>query len=225
MAERLRPLVGTTGLLGRSVEVALPDEPDAAGVRDGLGPAPAGRSQRGWWLETMVAGAPLDVWGEQPDRAVRRLHEHDEVLAGLRRAAVRRSDARWAAALLAVGVEPRLVGVLPAAERERTVLDLLGRTERAGLGPLLDVVPGPWTAAFSEAVVDDLSRRTFPGGHLDDLALLADRLHPAARPRLEHWLSRIPAKTPSDKALARNVRNLVQLQSLRETISEAFDVQ
>jgi hypothetical protein len=225
MAERLRPLVTVTGLLGRSVEVALPDEPDAAGVRDGLGPAPTGRSQRGWWLETIVAGAPFEVWGQDAERAVRRLQDNEDVLAGLRRAAVRRSDAAWAAALLSAGVEPQLVGVLPPDEREKTVLSVLDRTERAGLGPLLDAVPGPWTAAFSSGVVDDLAGRTFPGGHLDDLALLADRLHPAARPRLEHWLARIPDKAPSEKALARNVRNLLQLQSLRETISEAFDDQ
>lgn len=219
MAERLRPLLHTTGLLGRGLEVALPDDPDPAAVRDGLGKPPAGRARRGWWLERIVAGAPFEVWGEDPGRVVRRLSQ-DDALAGLRRAAVRRHDAAWAEALLSTRPDPDLLHLLPAGRREQVVLGLLGATDRALLGPLLAAVPGPWSPDLSEAVVADLARRKHPYGHLDDLPL--SRLHLAARPRLERWQARIPESSPTDKALRRSVRNLVQLHSLRETISEAF---
>lgn len=219
MAGRLRPLLRTSGLLGRTLEVALPDDPDPDGVRDGLGKPPPGRSSRGWWLERIVAGAPLDVWGDNPDKVVRKV-DADDALKGLRRAAVRRHDVAWAEALLPRHPDPELVQVLPATRREQVVLSLLGQTDRPQLGRLLAAVPGPWSRELSEAVVTDLAGRKHPYGSLEDLPL--SRLHPLARSRLERWLARIPDKSPVDKALRRSVRNLVQLHSLRDTISEAF---
>ncbi|WP_034723140.1 DUF5691 domain-containing protein, partial [Intrasporangium chromatireducens] len=50
MADRLRPLLHQRGVRKRGLEVSLPDEPDAAGWRDGLTAPPRGRSARGWWL-------------------------------------------------------------------------------------------------------------------------------------------------------------------------------
>lgn len=229
MEQRLRPLVQHKGLLGRTFEVLLPEDPDGPGIRDGLGKATAGRSARGWWLERIVAGAPFDVWGDDPARVVGKVEA--DVRAGLRRAAVRRQDANWARALLQLGPDPHLLAVLPAAEREQLTAGLLGRTDRAVLPELLAAVPAPWSPEFSELVVADLSRRQhtgaaqqqarLPGGYIEDLGL-GTRLDPAVRPLLERWLARIPGKTPADQALARSVRQLVQLHALRDTISEAF---
>lgn len=229
MEQRLRPLLQHKGLLGRTLEVLLPEDPDGPGIRDGLGKATAGRSARGWWLERIVAGAPFDVWGDDPDRVVGKVD--GDVRAGLRRAALRRQDAAWARALLQLGPDPQLLAVLPPAEREQLTAGLLGQTDRAALSELLAAVPAPWSAGFSELVVADLSRRQhtgtaqqkarLPGGYIEDLAL-GTRLDPSVRPLLERWLARIPDKTPADQALARSVRQLVQLHALRETISEAF---
>lgn len=127
MAERLRPLIASTGRLRRQLEVRLPDDPDPAGRRDGLGKPPAGRSARGWWLARIVAGAPYDVWEAPPEKVVPRIHDPD-VLAGLRRAAVMRRDPDWARALLEQTVDTELLAVLPPAERETRAIDQLGRT-------------------------------------------------------------------------------------------------
>lgn len=215
---RLRALVHHKGLLGRSLEVLLPEDPDGPGIRDGLGKQPAGRSARGWWLERIVAGAPLDVWGEDPARVVGKVGS--DVRAGLRRAVVRRQDVAWARALLQLGPDPELLGVLPADERERAAAGVLRHLDRHALAAFLARLPAPWSPALSEAVVADLSRRPAVG-YLDDLAL-GERLHPAVLPLLQRWLPRIPDKTPTDKALARSVRHLVQLHTLRHAISEAF---
>ena len=95
MAERLRPLIQPKGVLKRSLEMALPDPPDAAGVRDGLGKPPGRRSVRGWWLERICAGAPLDVWtdaaGWDPATIVSRLSDAD-ALSGIRQAVRLRRD-------------------------------------------------------------------------------------------------------------------------------------
>ena len=45
MADRLRPLLSTHGTLRKHLEVELPDDPDAAGVRDGLPTPGPGVSQ------------------------------------------------------------------------------------------------------------------------------------------------------------------------------------
>jgi hypothetical protein len=126
MAGRLRPLIREAGLLRRHLEVRLPEDPDAAGRRDGLVRPPAGRSARGWWLERIVAGAPFDAWGGPAEKVVPRIGDPD-VLAGLRRAAAARRTPDWARALLDHGSAPELLAVLPPEEREARVLDELGR--------------------------------------------------------------------------------------------------
>ena len=62
MADRLRPLLTVTGTLRKRLEVGLPDDPDASGVRDGLVEPPRNVSRRAFWLRQIVAGAPLSVW-------------------------------------------------------------------------------------------------------------------------------------------------------------------
>ena len=68
-------LVSTSGPLRRSVSVADPDDPDEAGVRDGLRPPPKGVSRRGYHWRVIMAGAPLDTWtvatGLRPDQLFR----------------------------------------------------------------------------------------------------------------------------------------------------------
>src|SRR3954470_19783928 len=115
MADRLRPLVRRTGLLGRGLEVVLPGEPDPSGVRDALGKPPPRRSARGWWLEQICAGAPLGIWvelaGAEPPAVVKRLTDAQatDALAGIRRAVRARRDPEWAAALLERGWDPTIV--------------------------------------------------------------------------------------------------------------------
>ncbi len=58
MADRLRPLLTVHGTLRKHLEVGLPDDPDAAGIRDGLVDPGPGFSKRNRWLQQIVSGAP-----------------------------------------------------------------------------------------------------------------------------------------------------------------------
>ncbi|MFN2320422.1 MAG: DUF5691 domain-containing protein, partial [Dermatophilaceae bacterium] len=164
MGERLRPLVSvTTRLFRRKVTVLLPDPPDPAGVRDGLGKPPRGRSVRGHHLTEIIAGAPLALWREltglEPEAILAGLDLSDDVIPGLRRAAAGQRDPVWARALIEhSGIHPALLDVLDPADAERFVTDRL-RGANAQEGALvLERVPGPWGPALSEAAVDHLGR-------------------------------------------------------------------
>ncbi|WP_109507783.1 DUF5691 domain-containing protein [Nocardioides speluncae] len=220
MAARLRPLIQATGLLKRDLEIGLPGEPDATGVRDGLGRPPGGRSKRGWWLEQIVAGAPLEVWAELsrggPSAVVSRITDA-EVLRGLHRAVLARRDDTWAKALLERSWDGQLLALLPQPERERLARAQLstGRGLRQ-LGIVLTAVPQPWGSRFSVAVVDRLAdddQADMAFRHLFDE--LAAGLHPDALARLEQWRQR-------PNGIPRPAASLLKFRSLKRSITEAF---
>ncbi|WP_345264318.1 DUF5691 domain-containing protein [Nocardioides nanhaiensis] len=226
MAQRLRPLLGETGLLRRQLEVRLPDDPDAAGRRDGLTAPPRGVSARGWWLQRIVAGAPFGAWDAPAVRTVLRLRDEDAI-AGLRRAAIARKDAEWARALLDRGPDPRqpttpeLLGILPAPEREGRVLAALPTTAPTALQPLLGVLPPAWSPRVSAAVVDRLAalKPEQVGPALEALVpRLVRGLHLDSAPALERWRARAQLLPHHDS----RIRSLIQSRTLRATISEAF---
>lgn len=226
MAGRLRPLVGETGLVRRQLEVRLPDDPDAAGRRDGLTAPPRGVSARGWWLQRIVAGAPFEAWAAPAARTVQRLRDED-ALVGLRRAAIARQDADWARALLDRGPDPRqptaaeLLGVVPPPERETRVLAALPATAPTALEPLLGVLPPGWSPQVSAAVVDRLAalRPEHVGPALESLMpRLVRGLHLDSAPALERWRTRAQLLPHHDS----RIRSLIQSRTLRATISEAF---
>jgi uncharacterized protein DUF5691 len=221
MAERLRPLISEAGLLRRHLEVRLPEDPDAAGRRDGLGKPPPGRSARGWWLEQIAAGAPFDVWDGPAEKVVPRIKDAD-VLAGLRRAAAIRRSADWARALLDLGSETSLLAVLPAAEREARILDELERTPAARAPALLADLPEPWSPQSSAAVVRRLNRfKAEEIGQLLEALIptLARGLHPDAVPALQRWREQHQLPRGYDARIG----SLIQSRTLRQTISEAFE--
>ncbi|GAA6525552.1 DUF5691 domain-containing protein [Intrasporangium sp. DVR] len=222
MAARLRPLIDVRGARRRTVEVALPDQPDAAGARDGLRKPPPRRSARGWWLERIVAGAPLAVWeaatGWDPATIVSRLSDED-VLSGIRHAARLRKDPVWAAALLGRAWDPALVPALPPQDREAAVLARLSADPKASPAALLGSVPAPWSVEFSLAALTSLGAAKAPGPALAQaMPHLLTGLHRDALPALEAWL----ATARQDSSLATNLRTLLQFHSVKRSISEAF---
>jgi hypothetical protein len=220
MAARLRPLIHEAGLLRKTIEVDLPDQPDAAGVRDGLGKAPAGRSARGWWLERIVAAAPFEVWPGEAGHVVARLHDMD-ALAGLRQAALRRGDVLWARALLQHSFDVSLLSVLPRADREEVVRDRLRVAKSLpDVAAMLSTLPGGWSPQLSAAVIDRITHDKQQLLHLGYvLPLLADGLHPDAIPALQRWRERTPdLSSQVDRAVGR----LIQTHSIHRTITEAF---
>lgn len=220
MAARLRPLILEAGLLRKTIEVDLPEEPDAAGVRDGLGKAPSGRSARGWWLERIVAAAPFAVWPGDAAHVVARLHDKD-VLAGLRIAARTRGDVPWARALLEHTFDVVLLAVLPRADREEVVHDRLRVAKGLpDVAAMLSTMPGGWSPQLSAAVIDRITHDKQQLLHLGYvLPLLADGLHPDAIPALQRWRERT---TDLSAQVDRAVGRLIQTHSIHRTITEAF---
>lgn len=224
MTARLRPLVESKGRIKRHLDVTLPDDPDPAGQRDGLGKPPPGRSARGWWLEQLAAGATLEVWtdasGVGPAATLQRLSDED-ALRGIRRAASARRDGEWALALLERTWDPTLVEALPRPDRERLVLARLGEAKRPAheVVSLLAAVAAPWSADFSDRLIGRLRAAKTPALVVGQaMPHLVAGLHASALPALEDWL----VHARDDSALTTHLRNLLQFHTVKRSISEAF---
>ena len=223
MGERLRPLIAVSSRLLRTrVSVLLPDPPDPAGVRDGLGKAPRGRSARGHHLTEIVAGAPLGIWREvtrlEPAKVVTALEDTDDVLPGLWRAAAAQRDPLWARALLDHGpLHPALLAVLDPREAEQLVGERLrGASAREGT-LVLEQIPGPWGPGLSGAALDLIERIRPVESAATTITAIGARLHPEVLPALRATVERMPFGAARDRA-----SRVVTLATLRQSISEAF---
>ncbi|MBO9524324.1 MAG: hypothetical protein J7518_22530 [Nocardioidaceae bacterium] len=217
----LAPLVSTSGLLKKKVHVELPADPDAAAVRDGLGKALRGRSQRGLWLERLAAGAPLETWttatGLDPAAVVAGLDDAD-ALRGLVTAAVERADPVWAAALSDRFWDPQLLGCLPVDQRVARVRRRIEQAKSlAEITGAAAVVPGPWPEELSRAVLQRLGKVEWTAYQLADVTfVLATGLPPSAAPAIRKLAESAEAK-PSDP-----LYRLAQYLTLVPTIRESF---
>jgi uncharacterized protein DUF5691 len=185
---------------GDHLAVRLPEACDQEMRRDGIAPRPPARTgERAWWLEEILARAPLSVW-PSPAELLSRLPGNEFAVTihrGLSRAAARYRDPVWAEALLAVS------GAAAADVRDRDIVaslypllspeEILARASRVlrtgavnALGPLLEHVAGPWPLELSRMVLDgfaEFARRSRVRGDLYHLARLAAlRLPVAAAP-------------------------------------------
>lgn len=229
LAERLRPLVSRHGVLRTTLEIDLPDQPDPAGVRDGLTAPTAGRSARAWWLHRIVAGAPLSVWPElartDPTGVARLTRPNETVRAALIEAAVGRADVDWCRALLTAGWAPQLAATLPPAEQQAAWVERLRAGSIAESAHQLSQVAPPWDAGLSTAVVAAL-RRDPAAGHA--VRLLRDHLglavHASAVPALQRLAE--DATAADHPTLLRDLqavlRDTRQFHTLHRSISEAF---
>ncbi|MBE7217951.1 MAG: hypothetical protein INR64_05725 [Caulobacteraceae bacterium] len=151
MTTRATPLLAFKkgGLLSRAaLEVTLPDAPDAAALRDGLDPKPAGAyrtfGEKAALLAQTLAAVPLPYWqqtfGQEPAALLKALEKSEfaeAVGCGWAVAALRQRDAAWAQALLdaqtatpvpAGSVQPAdLACLLPEAARIARCGDTLRR--------------------------------------------------------------------------------------------------
>ena len=224
MADRLRPLVQAKGRLRRTLEVELPLEPDAAGVRDGLTRPKRVGSVRGWWLQRLTAGAPLEVWtdatGSDPATTWRLLSQQDakDVKVGIVEAVLARGDAEWAAALVGEVWHPRLLALLPAEVLESTATRQLAvAATYEQLMAVVAAVPAPWGPAFSRAVLKRLAAEPDPMVLVSRLTTqLATGLDPATRPTLEKWQATL---APGARE---RVARISQYLALVPEIPEAF---
>jgi hypothetical protein len=101
MAARATACVGV-GEGGR-IEIRPPEQCDRDLRRDGVAARPpAGMGERAWWLEEIVARAPLRIWPEPHEFLAREVSEGwaGTLRRGLARAAAIQQDGAWAAALV-----------------------------------------------------------------------------------------------------------------------------
>ncbi|MDR7161539.1 DUF5691 domain-containing protein [Arthrobacter sp. BE255] len=225
MAARLLPLLRVKGVLRKQFEIDLPPGPDAAALRDGIAPDPrTGEPDRLGRLDAVVRGAPLDVWtavsGRGPAATVALLKGETRVLETILTTAAQRADLDWVRALLEVRTDLRLLNILPPDERE----DTLVRHIRAGTSnpfalaaPLRDL-PQPWGPGLADAVLGQIAAKN--GGQL--AALLADILPAALPPEAAGQARRLLERSDDDAARRRVLRDAVQYQSFRQSLTEAF---
>jgi hypothetical protein len=225
MADRLRPLVPTSGRFRKKLEVALPGEPDAVARRDGIvDDGAAGRTgQRAWWLIQMVAAAPLALWERElglPPADLLRLSSQPELRHGWSQAAIRQRDVAWAWKLLHArndGSNAALLSVLPPDRAQAALADLLRTCSDAPLPMALAAVPGPWSRSLTQAVLDRLratKRKEAVRLALPSLAAA----HTAMGTAVDQFLADLEA----DHDHPRDLRQLAHTLSIRRTISEAF---
>jgi hypothetical protein len=175
MIERARPLV-TMGrrLLGRGLDVKLPEGCDREMQRDGIDPKaprfgkPLG--ERAWLLQQILGLTPPGFWEtalqSEPRELVqmaRRTEWERPLLEGWADAASRHRNIRWGEAILDVRTAPDavmlgLVQALPAERREALVFRLLESRDGRLRGDhpallVLDECSHQWSADLTRAVL------------------------------------------------------------------------
>ncbi|MCU1433690.1 MAG: hypothetical protein JWR71_415 [Pseudarthrobacter sp.] len=225
MAARLAPLLQVKGLLRRQFAIDLPPDPDPAAVRDGMAPSPrTGEPDRLGRLDTIIRGAPLDVWtavtGRNPAATLAMLEREPRVVEAIFTAAARRSDAEWARALLDLRADARLLACLPAAEQEPALLRHVhgGTLQPVALAGLLRDMPRPWGLPLGTAVVGLLAAKD--GGYLAEL--VAPFLPLALPSDAAEQCHRLLQRSDDDAVRRRVFRDVVQYQSFRQSLTEAF---
>jgi hypothetical protein len=225
MAARLQPLLRVKGLLRKQFEIDLPPDPDPAALRDGVAAAPrTGEPDRLGRLDTIIRGAPLDVWttvtGRSTAATLAMLDGEPRVMETIIATAAVRADPEWVRALLEIRTDARLLGCLPAADREHALLRHIrtGAVQPMTLVPLLRDLPRPWGSPLANAVIELLAAKD--GGHL---AMMLSAFLPMALPPDTADQCRRLLQRSDDGAPGRRVfRDVVQYQSFRQSLTEAF---
>ena len=220
MRERLAPLLRPAGLL-RSMAVELPDLPTDDELADATEDPPAHGSVREWWLDQLIAGAPLDVWPAPPEAVVKALVREGTRATALATAVSRQRDRAWAGALLQAGLHsPALFEIADLTVAEAVLSRAI---EGSGPAAAIRAVPGPWSTATSRAVVAALARRkpsTLPA-LLDAAAVdLGARLDAGAARDVERWRARVDAD--EHRRIVAALGTILHVLSIRSELREVF---
>lgn len=225
MAARLRPLLRIKGVLRKQFEIDMPAEPDAAALRDGIAPDPrSGEPDRLGRLDAIIRGAPLDIWttvaGRNQAATLALLEGETRVVNTILATAALRADLDWVRALFDVRKDVRLLNCLPDDERELLLVRHIrgGGVNPFALVPLLRDMPRPWGPALAEEILTLITAKN--GGQLATMlaAFLPMALPLDAADRCRRLLERSDDDVPRRRVL----RDVVQYQSFRQSLTEAF---
>ncbi|MFC5819810.1 DUF5691 domain-containing protein [Nonomuraea harbinensis] len=190
MAERARACLTVTPA---AILVEPPAGCDGVMERDGIrAKPPRGFGERAWWLQQVIARAPLTMWGEPPESLLaRRIPEWDgEVKAGWVRAAVLQRDPAWARAMFAWDPIADLLEALgPDEQQELAAGFTLGHDLDSQLIMVLGGVSPYWREPLASAVLHKIVKvAASQPWNLDELVRLAgERLDPGLAPLAESY--------------------------------------
>jgi hypothetical protein len=170
MTERARALVRVQRRPRARLEAQLPEALDMATARDiVVVKPPRGTGERAWWLRQILAATPPVLWERELEREPAELvrlgvadNLAEAVHAGWSEAAARQRAAEWAAALLPITWDARLIAAVPPEVAEEHIRNTLDATPAYAA---LQELRRPWG--------HELSRELVRRGHLDRTTALA----------------------------------------------------
>ncbi|WP_327105203.1 DUF5691 domain-containing protein [Nonomuraea glycinis] len=182
MAERARTCL-TVG--PATITVEAPSSCDKAMERDGIRPkTPRGVGERAWWLQQVIARAPLQMWGVPPGEMLRKkiLDWDSEVKTAWVRAAVLQREPEWARAMFAWDPISDLLEALGPEEQQALAADFTKeRDPDSQLIMVLGGVSPRWQETLATAVLRKIIQMaTTQPWNLGELVTLAgERIDPA----------------------------------------------
>lgn len=183
---------------GTTLVVRPPERCDSAMERDGIrAKPPHGTGERAWWLQQVIARAPLGSWST--DLLRMKIPEWDsEVKLGWVRAAVLQRDPVWARAMFAWDPISDLLVALPPAEQQDLAAQFVKKHDLdSQLIMVLGGVSAPWGRDLAAAVLQKILE--VQPWNLGELAKLAgERIDPG----LHHQAARFSPEPPIQEVAA-----------------------
>ncbi|MFC4009844.1 DUF5691 domain-containing protein [Nonomuraea purpurea] len=190
MAERARACVS---LDGGVIVVEAPQECDKAMERDGIrAKPPRGIGERAWWLQQVIARAPLTIW-ERPPRTLLQMKIPDwdvEVKTAWVRAAVLQRDPEWARAMFGWDPIADLLEALPPGEQQELAAGFVKKHDvDSQLIMVLGGVSSPWHEGLATAVLHKIVKvaATQPWNLGELVKLAGEHIDPALFPLAESY--------------------------------------
>ncbi|WP_223166360.1 DUF5691 domain-containing protein [Nonomuraea sp. SYSU D8015] len=190
MAERVRACVAVAGDV---IAIEAPRECDKAMERDGIRPKPPrGIGERAWWLQQVIARAPLAVWGRPPAALLRmRIPDWDaDVKTAWVRAAVLQKDPEWARAMFGWDPIADLLESLPPDEQQELAADFVRKHDLdSQLIMVLGGVSSHWREGLATAVLRKIVKvaATQPWNLGELVKLAGEHIDPALFPLAESY--------------------------------------
>ncbi|MFI7614695.1 DUF5691 domain-containing protein [Nonomuraea terrae] len=184
MAGRLAACVTITGDV---IAVEAPQACDKAMERDGVrAKPPRGTGERAWWLQQIVARAPLSAWGPPGRMLEMRIPDWDaDVRAAWVRAAVLQRDPEWARAMFGFDPIADLLQALPPGEQQELAARFVeSRDPDSQLIMVLGGVSSPWGEELATAVLHKIIKvnATQPWNLGELVRLAGEHIDPALFP-------------------------------------------
>ncbi|MEV1241005.1 DUF5691 domain-containing protein [Nonomuraea sp. NPDC049750] len=193
LAQRMAVRARSCLTVARStIIVEAPTACDKAMERDGIrAKPPRGTGERAWWLQQVVARAPLALWGSPAKLLKMKIPDWDgEVKTAWVRAAVLQRDPGWARAMFAWDPIADLLEALGPDEQQRLAADFVKKHDLdSQLIMVLGGVSSHWREKLATAVLRKITKvATTQPWNLGELIKLAgEHIDPALAELAENY--------------------------------------